>query len=173
MYSSGVSLVELLVVLVILAVMALATSYTYQEWRSYADAEQSLTQLTSAIAVTESYALSFGRAVSLCESQSGKRCDGVDWSQGLLVFFDDANTHQVEDDRARIKVLAALGSSGTLKYAGFPSSRYWQYQPKVSQSQENGTFIYCDNRQMHRDWRLVINKTGRYKIERVRDERCL
>lgn len=170
---AGFSLVELLVALAILAVMAAATTYTYQEWRSYADSESRLTQLTSAIAVTESYGLSFGRAVTLCKTKTGEGCDGSSWSQGLLVFFDDGNQHQVRSARDRIKVLLSTGSQGTLAYYGFPSSNYWQYQPKVSQFQQNGTFIYCDNRPRHRDWRLVINKTGRYKVEKVRDERCL
>ncbi len=170
---AGFSLVELLVALAILTIMAAATTYLYQEWRSYADSESRLTQLTSAIVVTESYALAFGRAVTLCKTQTGDNCDGNSWSQGLLVFFDDNNQHQVRSAGERIKVLLSTGSQGTLTYYGFPSSNYWQYQPKVSQSQQNGTFIYCDNRQMHRDWRLVINKTGRYKVERLRDERCL
>ena len=169
---AGFSLVELLVALAILAVIAAATSYTYQEWRSYADSESRLTQLTSAIAVTESYALSFGRTVTLCKTKTGDSCDGNAWSQGVLVFFDDDNQHQVGVAEDRIKVLLSTGSQGTLIYYGFPSSDYWQYQSKVGQFQQNGTFIYCDNRQMHRDWRLVINKTGRYKIEKVRDERC-
>ncbi len=172
MRCTGVSLVELLVAFAILAVMASASTYTYHQWRSYADAEHSLTQLTSAIAVTESYALSSGRVVTLCKTKTGNACDGVTWSQGILIFFDDDNTHQVTTDINRIKVLADMGSSGTLTFYGFPSSNYWQYQPKVTKEQQNGTFVYCDMRQTHNDWRLVISKTGRYRIDKERDTRC-
>ncbi|MCD6046349.1 MAG: hypothetical protein K0R48_1512, partial [Gammaproteobacteria bacterium] len=42
----------------------------------------------------------------------------------------------------------------------------------VSKEQHNGTFVYCDNRQTGNDWRLVISKTGRYRVEKMRDERC-
>ena len=172
MRCTGLSLVELLVAFAILAVMASASTYTYQQWRSYADAEHSLIQLTSAITVTESYALSSGRVVTLCKTKTGDTCDGVNWSQGLLVFFDDDNLHQANRAQDRIKVLANMGSSGTLTFYGFPSSHYWQYQPKVTKEQQNGTFVYCDTKQTHNDWRLVISKTGRYRIDKERDTRC-
>jgi len=68
--------------------------------------------------------------------------------------------------------LPAIGSSGSLTFSGFPSSNYWQYQPRVSTEQQNGTFVYCDNRKTGNDWRLVISKTGRYRVDQTRDERC-
>lgn len=172
MRCAGVSLVELLVALAILAVMASLTTYTYQEWKSYADAERSLTQLSSAITVAESYALSSGRAVTLCKTKTGNSCDGDNWSQGVVVFFDDNNQHQVVRAQDRIKILLNMGASGSLSFYGFPSSNYWQYQPKISKEQQNGTFVYCDMKQNHNDWRLVISKTGRYRVDKERDARC-
>lgn len=168
----GFTLVELLIALLIMAIMATAATYSYREWLAYADAERAQVQLISAITVAESYALSSGRVVTLCKTLKGDRCDAVNWSQGLLVFFDDDNQHQVLKADDRIKVLAAISSGGSLSFYGFPSSNYWQYQPSVSKEQQNGTFVYCDNRQLHNDWRLVISKTGRYRVEKTRDGRC-
>ncbi len=172
MRRAGFTLVELLIALLIVAIMATAATYSYREWVAYADAERALLQLTSAITVAESYALSSGRVVTLCKTVKGNTCDAANWSQGLLVFFDDDNQHQVLQSDDRIKVLPAIGSSGSLSFYGFPSSNYWQYQPSVSKEQQNGTFVYCDTRQMQNDWRLVISKTGRYRVEKTRDGRC-
>jgi prepilin-type N-terminal cleavage/methylation domain-containing protein len=172
MRHAGFTLIELLIALLIMAVMATAATYSYREWLAYADAARAQVQLTSAITVAESYALSSRRIVTLCKTLKGNTCDAANWSQGLLVFFDDDNQHQVLQEGDRIKVLPAIGSGGSLSFYGFPSSNYWQYQPVVSKEQQNGTFVYCDNRQMHNDWRLVISKTGRYRIDKTRDERC-
>ncbi len=169
---SGFTLIELFVALLIVAIVASSATYTYREWLTYADSERALLQLTSAITVTESYALSSGRALSLCKTLKGNTCDAKSWSEGLLVFFDDDNQHQVTTDSARVKVLPAIGSSGQLSFYGFPSSNYWQYQPIVTKEQHNGTFVYCDMRQTHNDWRLVISKTGRYRVDKTRDDRC-
>lgn len=168
----GFTLIELLVALLIMAIMATAATYSYREWVAYADAERALVQLTSAITVAESYALSSGRVVTLCKTAAGQGCDAINWSQGLLVFFDDDNQHQVLKESDRIKVLSAIGSSGDLTFYGFPSSNYWQYQPSVSKEQQNGTFVYCDKRQTNNDWRLVLSKTGRYRVDKTRDARC-
>lgn len=168
----GFTLIELLIALFIVAIMATSATYSYREWISYADSERAQMQLTSALVVTESYALSSGRVVTLCKTQKGHTCDAANWSQGLLVFFDDDNTHQVTRSSDRIKILPAIGSSGSLTFYGFPSSNYWQYQPIVSKEQQNGTFVYCDQQQAGNDWRLVLSKTGRYYIDKTRDERC-
>jgi type IV fimbrial biogenesis protein FimT len=172
MRHAGFTLIELLIALLIVAIMATAATYSYSEWLGYADAERAQVQLISAITVAESYALSSGRVVTLCKTVKGEGCDAANWSQGLLVFFDDNNQHQVRRSEDRIKVLPTIGSSGSLSFYGFPSSNYWQYQPRVTKEQQNGTFVYCDNRQTHNDWRLVISKTGRYRIDKTRDERC-
>ncbi len=169
---SGFTLIELLVVLLIVAILATASTYSYGEWVTYADSERAQMQLTSAITVAESYALSSGRIVTVCKTLKGNVCDAANWSQGLLVFFDDDSLHQVLKAEDRIKVSPAIGASGSLAYYGFPSSNYWQYQPIVYKEQQNGTFVYCDNRKTHNDWRLVLSKTGRYRIDRERDTRC-
>jgi type IV fimbrial biogenesis protein FimT len=169
---SGFTLIELLVALLILAIMATAATYSYREWVAYADSKRALVHTQSAITVAESYALSSGRVVTLCKTLKGNTCDAANWSQGLLVFFDDDNQHQVLKENDRIKVLPAIGSSGSLTFSGFPSSNYWQYQPIVSKEQQNGTFVYCDNRKTGNDWRLVISKTGRYRVDKTRDEKC-
>lgn len=169
---SGFTLIELLITLLIVAIMATAATYSYREWIGYADAERAQIQLISAITVAESDALSAGRVVTLCKTVTGNTCDAANWSQGLLVFFDDDNQHQVVQIEDRIKVLPALDSGGSLSFYGFPSSNYWQYQPVVSKEQQNGTFVYCDNRKTGNDWRLVISKTGRYRVDKTRDERC-
>jgi type IV fimbrial biogenesis protein FimT len=169
---SGFTLIELLVALLIVAIMSTAATYSYREWVTYADSKRAMVQLTSAITVAESYALSSGRVVTLCKTVKGNTCDAANWSQGLLVFFDDDNQHQVLKENERIKVLPAIGSSGSLTFSGFPSSNYWQYQPVVSKEQQNGTFVYCDNRKTGNDWRLVISKTGRYRVDKTRDEKC-
>lgn len=169
---SGFTLIELLVALLIVAIMATAATYSYREWVTYADSKRAMVQLTSAITVAESYALSSGRVVTLCKTVKGNTCDAANWSQGLLVFFDDDNQHQVLKENERIKVLPAIGSSGSLTFSGFPSSNYWQYQPVVSKEQQNGTFVYCDNRKTGNDWRLVISKTGRYRVDKTQDEKC-
>ncbi len=169
---SGFTLIELLVALLIMAIMATAATYSYREWVAYADSKRALAHILSAITVAESYALSSGRIVTLCKTLKGNTCDAANWSQGVLVFFDDDNQHQALKVDDRIKVLPAIGSSGSLMFSGFPSSNYWQYQPIVSIEQQNGTFVYCDNRKTGNDWRLVISKTGRYRVDKTRDEKC-
>ncbi len=169
----GLSLIELLVVIAILAILSVTAIYTYQDWYGYANSKRSLMQLTSAITVAENFALSSGRTVTLCKSQSGEKCDEASWSQGFIVFFDDTNRHQVTADKDVIKVLPAIGAVNELNFYGFPSGNYWQYQPKMATTQNNGTFVYCDQQHTNNDWRLVISKTGRYRVEQVKDERCV
>ncbi len=167
----GFTLIECLIAVIVLGIVLTFSVSAYQHWRSFAESKKTLTELSSAISLTESYALTTRRSVTLCQSQSGQSCDGQ-WSEGFVVFFDENNRHQIEDLSERIKIFTAIGSSGTLSFYGFPSSNYWHYQAKIGQNQQNGSFVYCDQGAEGQDWVLVLSKTGRYRVDHERDQRC-
>ena len=158
----GITLIEMLVVLMIVAMVLVMATPMYDHHRARIDAETSMAQLQTAIQMARLSALSYGVPVTLCPSQDKEHCQG-DWSQGLMVFTDPEQAHQMTKESHVLRVFQLNLPRAQLSLRAFPESHYVTFLPRGYNHRQNGTFYYTD-RQVGIYQRLIINRMGRVRL---------
>ena len=162
---AGVTLVELLatcaVALTVLAVgiPALGSFICYQDTVAATNA------IVTNLALARHAAVTSGQPVVLCPSIDGRGCSsGFDWSEGWLVFQDANHDRQYQAAETRLAVTARpaervriLTSSGRRRIV---------YRLNGGSGGSNVTFRICDARDAARNRKVVVNTTGRARVER-------
>lgn len=149
----GFTFIELLIGIAILAIVITFsipyTTYFYQKNQS----DIILYEIKQAIEFAKNQALVSGKNLILTPLHSSH-----DWSEGMLLFVDNA-THQFSEKDDILYEWHWSYPSIHVSWQGFKSSQYLQFNVNASQNTLNGSFIISDA--LGHTNRLVINRFGR------------
>lgn len=108
--------------------------------------------------------------VMVCKSQDGSNCTTAgDWGEGWILFVDTDSDRQHSPMEDLLRVQSSLGHDLSITYGAFPSDNYVVYFP-TGMSLGNGTFTFCDNRGKDAAKAVVLMKTGRLRIARIKPD---
>lgn len=166
---AGFTLVELIVTMTLVAILLVFVVPSFSAlWRENRLATQANLFLSS-LRLARSEALMRGMRVTLCKSADGRQCtlDGG-YEQGWLVYVDQHNTAQVEDQASIIAVVPGMPGPSFHLTGNRPVARYVSYLADGRTSQHSGAFqagtlTLCDSPGARL---IIINSAGRARVSK-------
>jgi len=126
--------------------------------------------LVGDLALTRSEAIKRRVDAVLCKSPDGRRCvRRGGWEQGWIVFADRNADRRRQANETLLHVHGAWTRGYTLRYAAFGSRHYVAFHPS-GLTRTNGTFTFCDPDEPSMARAVVLSKTGRPRVARVRPD---
>jgi len=166
-HCAGFTLVELLSTMAIVMLMlglgipALKATVTSNRLTT------SINALAGTLAYTRSEAVRRNQNVVICKSLEGTQCTRQgDWRHGWLVYVD-INRNRSLDREETILGSHRLAEKIQVDYRAFGSRHYLVYRPSGT-THTNGTFTFCDPTYPEMARALIITKTGRPRLSKVR-----
>ena len=160
---SGYSLLELLTSLTIMGIISSMSLPLFNMVKT-ARTVSVTNQLVRTLHLARSEAIKTGNRATLCQSQSGTKCDrGEQWEQGWILFHDPNKNVQVDPGESIVLVGAALQPGYTITWR--PSGRrrdYVSFQPQGS-ANKSGTFSVCSTEGSDKARTVVLYRTGRVR----------
>lgn len=159
----GITLLELLAVLTIqillfsLAIPGLGQLYVQAESRS---AE---VRMMSMLGTARSQALDLGWPATLCPLDASRAC-GTDWNRALTLFIDQ-NANARRDSQEEI-LRYWEPDWGAAWLAWTRNRKAIIYRPNGSTTASTGSLRYCSLVAEKFSFRLVVARTGRYRLDR-------
>ena len=164
----GFSLVELIVTVAIAAIVVSVGIPSLQS--SMRDNRQStaINELSSALQMARSSAISRRERVTVCKSPDGLNCvaDGAasDWTQGWIVFADPNNPNVRDNAEEILHVHRAVRGNVTISGNATVADRV-AFQPQGMLAGVPGTITHCDPRGVSHATGLVISRGGQIRFE--------
>lgn len=164
----GFSLIEILFALVITAILAGLASPAISSWVESAKAKAIQQQISSLLFDARYRALTGAQVLTVCHLQN----DHCSSSFKLpLSAFVDMDRDAIRDDDEIIfrEISADIPTSARLDWnrkGGF--LRFW---PSGGTGALTGSVTYCDTNYPSNDFRIVVARTGRIRID-TKDTRC-
>jgi len=167
----GFTLVEVVVTMVVAAILvslAIPAFTTVIKNNRLATATNAL---VGAIGLARSEAIRRNARVTLCKSSDGASCTTAgNWSDGWIVFIDRNSNAAVDTGEDVLRVsepvntdIDAVGNSNVDDYISFVSTG----QPQLTSGGfQAGTIKICDDRAGDFGRNLVLNLTGRLRLEK-------
>jgi len=167
---SAFTLLELIMVVVLINLCLLLSLPSMNHFLLVQQRKTVINNLMLLIQTGKIMALQSGRVVSLCHSKSLQQCDG-NWSDGQLLFFDDDEQHQPQNNLDIIQTAPAIHPQNQLIWHGFISNDYLQFNPTGYSLVQNGHFCYYQLTDPLLNRAMIISDTGRIRIDE-RDSTC-
>ena len=166
--SAGYTLVELLSTLAIVSIVLGFGAPALKATLTTNRITTSVNALAGSLAYTRSEAVKRNRHVVICKSLADTTdCTRQgDWRNGWLVFVD-INQNRTLDEGETILGTHSLKQNIQIDYRAFGSRHYLVYRPSGF-TRTNGTFTFCDPRFPETARALIITKTGRPRLSKVR-----
>lgn len=164
--AKGFSLVELMVALAVLAVLATTAIPAFDTLMRNTRVSVAAGELISALFLARSEAIKRGRRSTLCTSADGEFCaQGIDWTDGWLLFVDANGNGQRDAGEVRIRVSGAREAPVTIR-GNVPVRSYVSYLPTgvtrtLHGALQMGTLTVCDRNAVRQ---IVISATGRPRL---------
>lgn len=121
-------------------------------------------ELATLITMARWQAMSNTNRVTLCPLQEHGRCQ-LPWS-GTLTNFLDSNGNRTLDPGEEIIARMTLPSHTTLTWRGMAPTHSLHFSGNGLTFVSNGTFTLC-HRNINETRRIILNKQGRLKSERI------
>ncbi len=164
---SGYSLVELLSAIAIVSIVFSLGIPLVKSTISTNRLTTSLNALAGSLSYTRSEAIRRNQHVVLCKSQSGTQCTRQgDWRFGWMVYVDINRNRSLDKDEP-VLGSHSLSERIQLDYRAFGSRNYLVYRPSGA-TRTNGTFTFCDPANPGSARALIITKTGRPRLSKVK-----
>ena len=161
----GFSLVELIVTVAIAAIVVSVGIPSLQS--SMRDNRQStaINELSSALQMARSSAISRRERVTVCKSPDGLNCVAAsDWTQGWIVFADPNNPNVRDNAEEILHVHSAVRGNVTISGNATVADRV-AFQPQGMLAGVPGTITHCDPRGNNHATGLVISRGGQIRFE--------
>ncbi|WIO73648.1 GspH/FimT family protein [Porticoccaceae bacterium LTM1] len=171
----GFTLSELLVAVAIVAILAAAAAPSFQTFLQNSRVSAQADCLMSALQLMRMEAIKRNSTVRLCQSQSGRSCDGISWNDGWLMWVDTEGdgSLEAEDSQEVIRYFEPISDQVVLTNSR--SSMTWigyrgDGTPVGSTGMANSTWSICHSAGGDEFGReIVINRTGRARRSRGAD----
>jgi type IV fimbrial biogenesis protein FimT len=168
-YSSGFTLVELLITSCIVAILLSIAGPSFAQMLSGLRLKNQVDAFFASVLLARSEAVKSNSRTVMCKTKEGRSCvTAGGWEQGWIVFHDLNNNAELDEGESVVWHQQALESD--IKITGnTPVASYISYTPAgttnlVSGAFQAGTLKFCQNAQKTSEtWQIVVNKTGRPK----------
>lgn len=162
-FSSGFTLLELLVVLAIVAILLVATPSLARLLAQHRVSTE-INNLFTHVYLARSETLRRRVNVVLCRSRDGLNCSGdARWHDGWIVFEDPNDNKQRDEGEIIIRAQQALHPHLQLRYGTTTDYRYLRYTPDGSAS-PNATFTLCDRSGNSIARAIIVYWSGRARV---------
>lgn len=164
----GVTLLELMVSLALSALLLMLAAPPFRELIAVNRAAGTADTLMTSLFLARTEAIKRNRRVALCKSADGESCTVAgDWSQGWLVFVDEADWGVRNPAEQIVRIQPALNGGFTLRNAN--AAKWYAYRPDGSAASSGGlvtgTFRVCPGSGDGKlAYRVVTNVTGRPRV---------
>ena len=166
--SRGMTLIELMIVLTVIAIMTGIGIPGYQSLTASNRMSASVNQLRGALALTRSEAAYRNQHVAICHSPDGLQCSRRgNWSDGWIIFTDKNRNRLIDDSDEILHVYQTVNKSIAITYGAFGTKHYLVYRPSGF-TRTNGTFTVCSPLHAHLKRALILTKSGRVRLSKVR-----
>ncbi len=170
----GFTFIEIMIAAVVFALLPTLALPAYRDWIAAQQLANHAHFFADTLDVARSQAIKHGYRVDLCKSRDQQRCaDDGGWEQGWLLFVDENQTAQIEDDtlvlhregpaRDRITMRGNRPVEDYVSYTSLGHARL------VSGALQMGTFVLCKPGQ--NALKVVLANSGRARIDKTVD-RC-
>lgn len=164
----GVTLLELLAGLALSALLMMLAAPPFRELIAVNRAAGTAGTLMTSLFFARTEAVKRNRRVALCKSADGESCAATgDWSQGWLVFVDEADFGVRNPAEEVVRVQQALSGGFTLRNGN--AAKWYAYRPDGSAASSGGlvtgTFRVCPGSgKGELAYRVITNVTGRPRL---------
>ncbi len=164
--NKGVTFFELLITLSIVGILGLKALPSMNDFTSKERRVTSINKMIATIRFTRTLALTKQKVVTLCPTTNEKNCLG-DWNQPLMIFIDLNKDRLRQNNEPLLKKLPAISMLDSLKWKAFRYSNALQFLPSGITNHQNGTFLYCPNKNRSDLSRgIIMTKMGRTRLSR-------
>ena len=165
--SAGYTLIELLSTIAIVSVAVGIGIPSLNATLSSNRLTTSLNALAGTLSYTRSESIRRNQHVVVCKTSEGTKCTRQgDWRHGWLVYVD-ANRNRILDESETILGSHRATDKIRIDYRAFGSTNYLVYRPSGA-THTNGTFTFCDPAYPDSARALIITKSGRPRLSKVR-----
>ena len=153
----GLSLLELVIILAILSVTLVAgTPKLFGLVASNRLAVQ-MNQLHGTINYAKMESATRNRIVLVCPTRDNQTClSNQDWSQGWMVFVDNNDDRELDEDDAILRVFQPT-TDISIQYSGVGPKRYIPFFP-IDGMRTNGSFLFCAAGHPELNRALIVSK---------------
>ena len=166
-HAAGYTLVELLSTIAIVSVAVGLGIPSLKATLNNDRLTTSINSLAGTLSYTRSEAIRRNQHVVICKSLEGTTCTRTgDWRHGWLVYVD-ANQNRTLDEAETVLGSHRTSDKVQLDYDAFGSRHYLVYRPSGA-TRTNGTFTFCDPAYPESARALIITKSGRPRLSKIR-----
>ena len=166
-YTTGFSLLELMVAIVISSLLAAMVAPAISSWIDAARAKAVRQQLYALASEAKSIALKESRTITICHLVD-EECD-PQFALPLSLFADNNRNAVLDEEERLIRVMDIdLPDKINISWNRAAYMRFW---PSGGTGAVNGSLSYCDEQNPDYDFRIVIARTGRLRIDKT-ETRC-
>lgn len=153
------TLLELMLVVSLVAILAAFAIPSFNNFIQRSRAETQINQLISAIHYARLNAITHQQKITLCMSNDEISCGGQ-WSDGQIIL---------NQDKKILQKFPVLGSGISLNWQSSGQNRntYLEFLPTGFTNGQKGSFYYCNLRDHQYSQRIVIENTGRTRLEEI------
>lgn len=165
--SSGFTLVEVMLALVISSILSMVAVPNISSWLDASRAKSVRQQLRSLTMEARSLALYQAQTTTVCRLKNGI-CDSQ-FGFPVSVFVDSNHNATLDFDESVFRILdIELPDRVSMHWNRSGYLRFW---PSGGSGALTGSLSYCDQRSSDNDFRLVVARTGRVRIDQS-ETRC-
>lgn len=157
----------LLEVLLVVALSAILLSFAVPSYNSFISRARSQRYLASVIDAMEfarQEAIKRSSIITLCPVDTEQHCiDSKEWLHGYVVYFNPNQQDQPEQNVDILRYYPAPNKSATFSRNGQQENINILADGSLNAQQK--TFSYKDANNLNANWELILNSSGRLKIE--------
>jgi type IV fimbrial biogenesis protein FimT len=170
----GFTLIEIMIALALFALLAVFALPAYRDWIAAQQLANHAHFIADTLDLARSEAIKHGYRVNLCKSRDQRLCtDDGGWEQGWLLFVDENDSGQVDDDEIVLHRegparddITMQGNRPVEDYVSYTSLGHARLRSGALQM---GTFVLCKPGQ--KALKVVLANSGRARIDKTAD-RC-
>ncbi|MFT4020772.1 MAG: GspH/FimT family protein [Acinetobacter sp.] len=105
------------------------------------------------------------RAAVMCSSENLKQCQSNQWDKGFIIFIDNNQNKQIDEQEVLITAYPLSLKYGTLIWKGSLNNSFITFQGDSGLPRGAiGSFYYCSNL-LHKQHRIILNMMGHVRTE--------
>lgn len=164
---SGFSLIDLMVTILIMALLSTMAIPAMSSWIDSVRARSAQKKFYSMATEARSIALRQSQITTLCNLQADE-C-AYEFDLPVTLFVDSDSDAELDFDEEIIRIVdLKLPEKINIRWN---RSRYMRFWPSGGTGALNGSLSYCDLEDTGNDFRVVVSRTGRVRID-TQDSYC-